>query len=77
MYAFNENFLSSSRLSHDEVVHLKGSMLTKMMAGELVAEIRFAAAECSASSTPWPGKKLNFMGQEFGEWKEWGERKTA
>ncbi|KXU37184.1 glycogen-branching enzyme [Cephaloticoccus primus] len=73
LYQYSENFITV--FSHDEVVHGKGSMLFKMGA----AHIPEKAANLRALYThmwAWPGKKLLFMGCEFGQSQEWDFRKS-
>lgn len=68
-YAYSENYVLV--ISHDEVVHLKCSMIEKMPGDDTM---KFANLKAAYSfMIGHPGKKLLFMGQEFGQRREWSE----
>ena len=73
IYAYSEDFILV--FSHDEVVHLKGSMIGKMP-GDTLEKKASNLRAAYGFMVGHPGKKLLFMGQEFAQIKEWDENRS-
>ncbi|MGZ6143808.1 MAG: 1,4-alpha-glucan branching protein GlgB, partial [Myxococcales bacterium] len=72
LYAFHENFVLP--LSHDEVVHGKGSLIARMSGDDWQKCANLRLLYCNQWSLS--GKKLLFMGGEFGQWREWSHESS-